>query len=109
MLNFISKLFAPKPSVSRSEVEQANVDKQTLSLQLYDMGACPFCIKVRREITRLCLNIEIVNSQLPENNEVLRQQGGKNQVPCLRIERKQGVTWIYESSAIIDYLNKHFR
>ena len=109
ILSFISKLFAPKPTVSRSETEQAAVDKQTFSLQLYDMGSCPFCIKVRREMTRLNLNIKIVNAQLPENKAVLLEQGGQTQVPCLRIDNNGKISWLYESSAIVDYLNKHFR
>lgn len=108
ILNMISKLFSPKLTAARSETDQAIVDKQTAHLKLYDMGSCPFCIKVRREITRLNLDIEIVNSQLPENKQYLQEQGGKTQVPCLLIQSDHGVTWLYESSAIISYLNQRF-
>jgi glutathione S-transferase len=34
----------------------------------------------------------------------LLQGGGRQTVPCLRIENPDGVTWLYESRDIIDYL-----
>jgi glutathione S-transferase len=35
--------------------------------------------------------------------------GGNLKVPCLRIENQQGgVEWMYESTAIINYLNSRF-
>lgn len=109
IFSLLSKIFSPKPVVARSEKEQAEVDKQTLSLRLYDMASCPFCIKVRREMTRLNLNIKVLNAQQAEHREVLLAQGGKTQVPCLRIEEGNKTRWLYESSAINAYLNKHFR
>jgi hypothetical protein len=41
----------------------------------------------------------------PANNTDLIAGGGKSQVPCLRIESKNGdVRWMYESIDIIRYL-----
>jgi glutathione S-transferase len=39
---------------------------------------------------------------------MLVNQGGKLQVPCLRIEKDGKVEWLYESSSIINYLNDEF-
>ena len=38
----------------------------------------------------------------------LEQQGGKIKVPCLRIEENGQSTWLYESKAIIAYLDERF-
>jgi glutathione S-transferase len=43
----------------------------------------------------------------PYRDELL-QGGGKIQTPCLRIEKDGSVEWLYESSAIISYLEKRF-
>ena len=47
-----------------------------------------------------------------KNNEQDRQallnEGGRIKVPCLRIEEAGKVTWMYESKAIIEYLDKRF-
>ena len=41
--------------------------------------------------------------------EELKSEGGKWQVPCLKITRSDGaVTWLYESRDIINYLNEEF-
>jgi hypothetical protein len=50
--------------------------------------------------------------QAVQNNEQDRQtlleQGGKIQVPCLRIEEDGQSTWLYESKAISAYLHERF-
>jgi glutaredoxin len=104
LLNFV---FSPK-KLKRDASEQAAVDAQTKSLQLYQFQACPFCVKVRRDIRRHGLNIEIVDAKDEHNKQQLEKLGGKVQVPCLRIEEGNKVSWMYESSAISDYLNKRF-
>ena len=39
----------------------------------------------------------------------LTQKGGKRQVPCLRIKESDGSErWLYESKAIIQYLETRF-
>ena len=104
LLNFV---FSPK-KLKRTASEQAAVDTQTQHLQLYQYEACPFCVKVRREIRRNGLNIITIDAKKEENKQVLASQGGKVMVPCLRIEESGNVTWMYESSVIIKYLDDRF-
>ncbi|MBT9531575.1 MAG: glutaredoxin, partial [Pseudomonas sp.] len=44
----------------------------------------------------------------PQARLELEQQGGKIQVPCLRIEENGQSTWLYESKAIASYLQQRF-
>lgn len=101
----LDKLTAPAPMI-RSVEEQKQLDEATAQLKLYQFHACPFCVKVRREIRRLNLKIELVdtlNDKAAE--ERLINEGGKRQVPCLYIVNEdKSVTWLYESNAIMIYL-----
>ena len=105
---FVSWLTRPK-ALKRSEAEQAEVDAQTAKLALYQFHACPFCVKVRRVMHGLSLNIELRDAK---NNEQFRQelqeQGGRIKVPCLRIEEGDNVRWMYESNDINAYLQERF-
>jgi glutaredoxin len=103
------RLTTPK-SMERDPVKQAEVDEETRSLALYQFVACPFCVKVRRTIKRLGLNIELRDAQTPgEHRETLLREGGSAQVPCLRIEHPdERVEWMYESGDIIRYLTERF-
>lgn len=96
--------------IVRAADEQQRVDAQTHNLVLYQFKTCPFCIKVRREIRRLSLNIELRDAQHDEQNRsVLLRGGGTLQVPCLQIVDEQGDSqWLYESGKIIAYLQKRF-
>jgi len=103
-------IFTPK-GVARSPEAQQSIDEKTKYLTLYQYPACPFCIKVRRQIKRLSLNIELRDAK---NNEEFRlellSQGGKSQVPCLRIANSQNdqLEWLYESDIINSYLEKNY-
>lgn len=102
---FFDSTFAPTP-VKRSPEAQKMIDEKTKNLALYQYHMCPFCVKVRRTMTRLNLHIELRDAKNNETfaNELL-QEGGKKQVPCLRIEQTDGtVNWMYESDTIIQYL-----
>ncbi|MBA2778503.1 glutaredoxin family protein [Billgrantia kenyensis] len=103
------KLSTPQ-SVERSDEEQARVDEACRSLALYQFRACPFCIKVRKEMARLGLKIEIRDAQLdPDHRHELEAGGGKVKVPCLLIEHEDGrKEWMYESSAINTWLHRRF-
>lgn len=96
--------------IEREPAEQARVDEQTRHLALYHFPACPFCIRARRTMQRLSLNIELRNAQAAGPwREELQNEGGKLQVPCLRIEEPDGgVRWLYESEAIGEYLRDRF-
>lgn len=100
------KMTSPKPP-SRSAEEQAALDKQTSQLVVFEMLACPFCVKVRREIRRLGMNIELRDVKKNQSDmQTLVNEGGKFQVPCLRIESSEKTTWLYESNDIIKYLQQ---
>jgi glutaredoxin len=103
------KLTKPK-GIVREPAAQQEVDRQCASLALYQFKTCPFCIKVRREMARLSLNIELRDAQHDEQHrQALLQGGGKPMVPCLRITDEQGNSqWMYESGDIIQYLQKRF-
>jgi glutaredoxin len=92
--------------IQRPEELQQQVDASTRSLVLYQFLMCPFCVTVRRAIKRLSLNIETRDAMRDTTSRAqLLQGGGQLQVPCLRITDEQGnVTWMYESHAIISYL-----
>ena len=106
---FIDWLTRPKP-VQRDSEAQAEIDRQTANLALYQFQQCPFCVKTRRQIHRLNLKIETRDARNdPQWNRELIEQGGKYQVPCLKIIEDDGsVRWLYESSDINDYLEKRF-
>ena len=104
LLNFV---FSPK-KLKREAPLQAQIDAQTKHLQLYQYEACPFCVKVRRDIRRNGLNITTIDAKNESNKQRLMEQGGKVQVPCLRIEEGENISWLYESSAISAYLNERF-
>src|SRR5690554_3297360 len=103
------KLSTPK-GVTRSAELQASVDEASKNLALYQFRACPFCIKVRKEIARLGLNIETRDAQHdPKRRQELAQAGGKVKVPCLLITHADGrEEWLYESSDINAWLHRHF-
>lgn len=104
-----AKLAMPKGLV-RSAEAQRQVDLECGKLALYHFKTCPFCIKVRHEMGRLSLPIELRDAQHdPEHRDTLLQGGGKIQTPCLRITDAHGqVQWMYESNDIIRYLQQRF-
>ena len=79
-------------------------------MKLYHFRLCPFCVKTRRTIRRLGLNIETRDAlRTGEWAQHLIKQGGKYQVPCLSIKQEDGaMQWIYESSVINEYLEQRF-
>ncbi len=106
---FIDWATRPKP-VQRSADAQAKVNQQTENMVLYHFQMCPFCVKTRRQIHRLALNIENRDARNdPQWNQELINDGGKYQVPCLKITATDGsVNWMYESTEINQYLDEKF-
>lgn len=96
--------------LKRSDEDQAKVDVELKNMALYQFTVCPFCIKTRRAMHKLGLKVETRNAS--GNNQArkdLEQQGGKIQVPCLRIsEAGKDDVWMYESGQIIQYLEQRF-
>ena len=106
----LGELLTSPKGVQRSADAQQQVDKECKSLTLYQFKTCPFCIKVRREIKRLSLNIEKHDAlRNPAARADLEEGGGQIKVPCLRITDENGNhTWLYESDDIIAYLQERF-
>lgn len=100
-------LTLPK-GIVRAPEDQARLDAKTRSLVLYQYKTCPFCIKVRRTLARLSLQVEKRDAQHDTISRAeLEQQGGQIKVPCLRIIDADGQqSWLYESKAINNYLNE---
>ncbi len=96
--------------LTRSDEEQRSVDDATRHLALYQFKTCPFCIKARRAIARLSLDIPLLDAQFDAaHREALLEGGGEVKVPCLRINHADGrVEWMYESDDIIRYLQQRF-
>ncbi|GAA5314803.1 MAG: glutathione S-transferase N-terminal domain-containing protein [Candidatus Pelagadaptatus aseana] len=115
LILFFDWLFTPK-GIRRDTAAQQAIDAETAKLTLYGYKSCPFCVKVKREIKRLSLDIEFRDAKRdPASREELTNGGGQLKVPCLRIETDSGentqentVQWMYESSDINAYLQQRF-
>jgi glutathione S-transferase len=94
----------------REPAAQAEVDAETAKMSLYYFATCPYCVRVRRAISKLQLNIELRNIHKERHlSEELAQGGGKTTVPCLRLEKEDGSSkWMYESRDIVAYLTRRF-
>lgn len=94
----------------RPPAAQQQVDQQCQSLALYQYKTCPFCIKVRQEISRLSLKIQRIDAQQEgRDRQELRQHGGQAKVPCLKITDPAGNSqWLYDSEKIKAYLQGRF-
>ena len=108
ILLLINYLLNPKRG-KRSLEYQKQIENQITNLTLYQLQMCPFCIKVRRHLIRLNLPLKVVDI----NNNIYRDEllanGGKTQVPCLKVELgPKKSKWLYESDDIIYYLNENF-
>ncbi|QIA65513.1 glutaredoxin [Vibrio astriarenae] len=105
LLNFV---FRPS-GVKRTPEAQQLADEKAKALTLYQFEACPFCVKVRREMKRQSIDVELKDAK---NNQAAREEllqgGGKVKVPCLKITNQGEETWMYESSDIVAYLQKEF-
>ena len=108
LIVFIDFITRPRKQ-KRTPEAQAKVAEATASMALYQFNACPFCVRTRRTMHRLNLPIALRDAK---NNEQHRQAlaagGGAIKVPCLRIEENGGTTWMYESKAIMQYLQDRF-
>ena len=95
--------------LKRTPEAQAAVEQSAAGLALYQFHACPFCVKTRRALHKL--NVPVTLRDAKNDRQVrseLEHLGGKIKVPCLRIEENGQSTWLYESKAIIAYLDERF-
>lgn len=108
LILFFNWVFTPK-SMKREAQAQAQINEQMKDFTLYQYKACPFCVKVRREMKRSALNIETKDAKRCESSkEELVTGGGQLKVPCLKINEGGEEKWMYESKEIISYLNNRF-
>jgi len=99
--------FTPSPIVKRSPEAQEKLNIQTHQWSLYQLEACPFCVKVRRHMKRLAIEIPLKNVTDSIHQSELMAGGKIDQVPCLRYSDSSGVThWLYESTEINAFLSK---
>ncbi len=97
-------------SIKREAAQQKAIDERCENLTLYYYPSCPFCVRVKRQMKRLNLNIRKIDPRKDdEGMKNLQEQGGKVQVPCLQITSASGTSeWMYESADINEYLIKEF-
>ena len=75
-------------------------------LELYYFPACPFCKKVLKFINRNNLDEQVVLRNIHEDPDAKRELkviGGKEQVPCLFINKQP----LYESNDIIKWFEEN--
>lgn len=102
--------FLTRPKLpQRDPALQAQIDESTREMAIYQFKACPFCVKTRRAMRRLGLNIELRDAKGdPRWRDQLLQEGGKIQVPCLYNPSADADTrWLYESADVIAFLEQH--
>ena len=99
-------LSRPK-AVQRTQEQQTKAQDALKGHSLYQFFACPFCVKTRRAVHGLGVNLEArdINKQ-PQHRADLEAGGGRVKVPCLRIEDNDEVRWLYQSNDIIAYLEQ---
>lgn len=105
LMNAIFRPSKRKLSPEQKAAQQSNAE----NLALYQFAACPFCVKVRRELHRLDLELPLRDAKGSElYRSELEHGGGRIKVPCLRIDEGENSTWLYESNDIIEYLRERF-
>lgn len=102
--------FITRPAkMKRSQEQQVLVEKKATELALYQFRACPFCVKTRRTMHKLNLPITLKDAKNnTDDRRFLLEQGGKIQVPCLRITSSGKEEWLYDSKKINQYLVDNF-
>ena len=76
LILLVDFLTSPEPP-ERDPLEQAKIDLATRDMALYQFRACPFCVKTRRAMKRLGLNIELRDARHdPKWRQQLLAEGG---------------------------------
>lgn len=103
---FVDWATRPKP-ITRKPEDQAKAQASMEGLSLYQLHACPFCIKTRRALHKLNVNLKINDiAKNPAHRDALKNGGGRVKVPCLKINQDNKVRWLYESDDIIAFLEQ---
>jgi glutaredoxin len=79
-------------------------------LALYYFDGCPFCIRVRRAIDAIGIDVDLRNIyEEPSYLQELREARGRTTVPVLRITSPDGEErWMPESADIVRYLQASY-
>jgi len=92
--------------IQRSAQHQHVADQAARQLVLYHFRSCPYCLRTRRAIDWLDIDIAL-REDASAYDELLA--GGRRQtVPCLHIKDGTRKIWLNESGDIIRYLEKRF-
>lgn len=82
-------------------------------LELYQAEGCPYCATVREKLTEIGQSVVLHNPRTAHGDvrneqtlEELTTIGGEDQIPFL-VDHQRGVT-LYESDAIVEYLEQHY-
>ena len=107
ILKVIDILTSPKKGF-RSIENKKEIQSKLEGHSLYQFASCPFCIKVRRAMKRLNIDVELRDSKIDPYKAELLEKGGRLMAPCLRIDSDNKTKWHYESNDIITYLENTF-
>ncbi len=78
-----------------------------MALTLYHFDTCPYCLRVRRAIDDLGLDVELANVNTdPRARGALLEATGRTTVPVLHLH--QDGTWMPESGDIVRFLYAEF-
>lgn len=74
---------------------------------LYHFDTCPYCLRVRRALDDLGIEVELKNVQTdPQAHATLVEATGRATVPVLYLHQEQ--TWMPESGDIVRFLYAQF-
>ena len=79
-----------------------------MTIKLYELDGCPYCMKVRRKLDELGLDYESVKvpSSHAKRDEV-KEISGQTGVPVL-VDDENGVEGMPESNDIVEYLEETY-
>ena len=102
--------FTTPKAIERTPGQLAVLNRASSQLALYQFRACPFCIRVRKELARLGLAVETRDAQHDtDHRDTLAAKGGRIKVPCLLVRHDDGQEeWMYESDAITSWLRQRY-
>lgn len=79
-----------------------------MTLELYDLPGCPYCVKVKRKLDEL--DLEYVTHQVPSAHSArteVKEVSGQSRVPVL-VDTENGIEGMPESDDIVEYLEKTY-